>query len=443
MADNSLLLGGRMPMRQGRADIPTLLRGLGAAATGQVPQFRQQMQAEETQRMQNVMGGLQLEEALTKSAAQDALKIQQLATTGNLREAMDILGDRAQLERQLGVDTSSTMRLAENLNSGGFEAIMPQIDSTVDMAVRIGLIEPFGGEVPSTFRSLQLQAEAAGLTPGTPDYQEFMSYRGFEGRMGAAKTINYKDGTFVTKPRVGPPEVYDRTGRLITDPTEKQRVLDAAIASGIVYESDVAAGVERARGEEQRAQTIITEGQAAADSTGVLRRAIELLDLVDTGGFAKYGLAARRIFGIEGADEGELSSNLGKAVLSQLRSTFGAAFTAREGESLKEIEAGFGFNTETNKRLLNNALAIANRAAQRAIRRAEAREDFETSSEIEAALDFDISNFLQEIESQAEGGNGTQIPIVSTQAEYDQLNVGDQYRELDETTGEYNIYRKR
>jgi hypothetical protein len=58
-------------------------------------------------------------------------------------------------------------------------------------------------------------------------------------------------------------------------------------------------------------------------------------------------------------------------------------------------------------------------------------------------LDFDISNFLQEIESQAEGGNGTQIPIVSTQAEYDQLNVGDQYRELDETTGEYNIYRKR
>ena len=101
MADNSSLLGGRMPMQQRRTDIPTLLRGLGAAATGQVPQFQQQMRAEEQQRMQNVMGGLQLEDALTKSAAQDALKIQQLAKTGDTRQAMDILGDRVQLLQQI------------------------------------------------------------------------------------------------------------------------------------------------------------------------------------------------------------------------------------------------------------------------------------------------------------------------------------------------------
>lgn len=443
MADNSLLLGGRMPSQQRRPDIPTLLRGLGAAATGQVPQFRQQMQAEETERMRNVMGGLQLEDALTKSAAQDALRIQQLAQTGDLRQAMDILGDRVQLEQQLGVDPSSTMRLADDLMSGGFDAILPQINSTVDMSVRMGIIEPFGGQVPSTFRSLQLQAEAAGLVPGTPQYEEFMKFGGGDATLGGRGLQRFANGTAIQYMPDGGVRVIHPVKGLITDPVEKQTEIDLAFDSGSIEAGATAAAQARAKGEEERAQTIITEGLAAADSTGVLRRAIELLDLVDTGGFAKYGLAARRIFGIEGADEGELSSNLGKAVLSQLRSTFGAAFTAREGESLKEIEAGFGFNTETNKRLLNNALAIANRAAQRAIRRAETREDFETSSEIEAALDFDISNFLQEIESQAEGGNGTQIPIVSTQAQYDQLNVGDQYRELDETTGEYNIYRKR
>ena len=443
MADNSLLLGGRMPMQQRRTDIPTLLRGLGAAATGQVPQFRQQMQAEQTQRMQNVIGGLQLEDALTKSAAQDALRIQQLAKTGDTRQAMDILGDRVQLLQQIGADPTSTMRLADSLMSGGFDAILPQIDSTVEMGVRTGMIEPFGGQVPSTFRSLQLQAEAAGLTPGTDQYRDFMRFGGGDAMLGGRGLQRFADGTAIQYMPDGSSRVIHPVRGVIDDPEEAERLREAAFKSGSVEAGQIAGAQARARGEEDRAQTIITEGLAAADSTGVLRRAIELLDLVDTGGFAKYGLAARRIFGIEGADEGELSSNLGKAVLSQLRSTFGAAFTAREGESLKEIEAGFGFNTETNKRLLNNALAIANRAAQRAIRRAETREDFETSSEIEAALDFDISNFLQEIEGQAEGGNGTQIPIVSTQAEYDQLNVGDQYRELDETTGQYNIYRKR
>ena len=207
MANGSSLLTGRMPAIGGTDPIPTLLRGLGAAATGQVPQFRQQMQAEQTARMTNAVNNLQLEEALTKSAAQDALQIQQLAKTGDLRQAMDILGDRAQLEKQLGVDPRSTMRLADSLMSGGFDAILPQINSTVEMGVRIGLIEPFGGEVPASFRSLQMQAQAAGLTPGTPDYQEFMQFGGFEGRLGAAKTINYKDGTFVTKPRVGPQKV--------------------------------------------------------------------------------------------------------------------------------------------------------------------------------------------------------------------------------------------
>jgi hypothetical protein len=409
MADNSLLLGGRMPMQQRRTDIPTLLRGLGAAATGQVPQFRQQMQAEETERMRNVMGGLQLEEALTKSAAQDALRIQQLAKTGDTRQAMDILGDRMQLEQQLGVNTLSTMRLAESLNSGGFEAIMPQIDSTVDMAVRIGLIEPFGGEVPSTFRSLQLQAEAAGLTPGTPDYQEFMSYRGFEGRMGAAKTINYKDGTFVTKPRVGPPEVYDPTGRLITDAAEKQRVLDAAIQSGIVYESDVATGVERARGAVESARALIDRAVPAAESTAVLKRSLDLLDRVDTGTFPAIKLAATDFFGVTGADVGELSQNLSRAVLSQLRETFGAAFTENEGRRLENISARFTQNNEVNRNLLRQALAIAENTARRGIERAREEGDEATAQDIEDLLAFDLSAAMSSVQQPAGQPTGPQV----------------------------------
>ena len=409
MADNSLLLGGRMPMQQRRPDIPTLLRGLGAAATGQVPQFRQQMQAEETERMRNVMGGLQLEEALTKSAAQDALRIQQLAKTGDLRQAMDILGDRVQLEQQLGVDPSSTMRLADNLMSGGFDAILPQINSTVDMSVRMGIIEPFGGEVPASFRALQMQAEAAGLVPGTPEYKEFMSYGGFAGRLGAAKTINYRNGTFVTKPRVGPPEVYDRTGRLITDPAEKERVLEAADKSGIIYESDVATAIAQARGAAETARELIDRAVPAAESTAVLKRSLDLLDRVDTGTFPAIKLAATNFFGVTGADVGELSQNLSRAVLSQLRETFGAAFTEREGARLESISARFTQNNEVNRNLLRQALAIAENTARRGIERARDEGDEATAQDIEDLLAFDLSAAMSSVQQPEGQPTGPQV----------------------------------
>lgn len=44
-----------------------------------------------------------------------------------------------------------------------------------------------GGGAPSTFRALDMQAQAAGLTPGTPEYNDFMATRG-AGLQAGAKT---------------------------------------------------------------------------------------------------------------------------------------------------------------------------------------------------------------------------------------------------------------
>ena len=141
MADNSSLLGGRMPMQQRRTDVPTLLRGLGAAATGQVPQFRQQMRAEEQYQRQSAMQDFQMQDILAKSAAQDALAIQGFAATGNLQAAAEMLGDRANLLTNMGSDSSAALRLQEQLMSGGFEAVLPQINATVQNAKMLGLIK--------------------------------------------------------------------------------------------------------------------------------------------------------------------------------------------------------------------------------------------------------------------------------------------------------------
>jgi hypothetical protein len=152
----------------------------------------------------------------------------------------------------------------------------------------------------------------------------------------------------------------------------------------------VAGGTATGKGNAERNQTFINEGLAAADSLPVLNRAIDLLDSVPTGGIEAAKLAATNLLGVTGADEAELSANMGKAVLSQLRSTFGAAFTEREGARLQAIEAGFGKSTEGNKRLLQQAKKLVERAARRGMNAAKDAGDSFSYSEIEGSINMKL-----------------------------------------------------
>lgn len=161
-------------------------------------------------------------------------------------------------------------------------------------------------------------------------------------------------------------------------------------------QADVTAAGERKRetikqsGLAGRQQDVISKGLTSADALPNVNRGLDLLNSVETGGFDAAALKAKRLFGIESADEAELSNRMGKAVLSQLRQTFGAAFTAQEGKQLQDIEAGFGKSTEGNKRLLEQAKRILSRAAKRGIRAARKAGDEETAREIEDAMNFRI-----------------------------------------------------
>jgi len=139
MADNSSLLGGRMPTRQGGIGLSTVLRGLGAAATGQVPQFRQQMLAEEQYRRQSGLQDMQMQETLAKSAAQDALRVRNLIQAGNINQAIELLEDRAQLENRIGAPSNATQNLIQMLTNDPM-SVMPSLDSTISSAVSLGLI---------------------------------------------------------------------------------------------------------------------------------------------------------------------------------------------------------------------------------------------------------------------------------------------------------------
>lgn len=161
-----------------------------------------------------------------------------------------------------------------------------------------------------------------------------------------------------------------------------------------------------AKGSEDRAQAAIDAGLSASYQLPTLRRSIELLNEVETGGFDRAALRVKQAFGVEGGDEGELSANLGKAVLGQLRETFGAAFTEKEGERLERIEASFGRSPETNKRLLKNTIELAERKVEQAIKRAEERGDLETVDELKSNMSYMLSaNTKQDKPAQAEQTN--------------------------------------
>lgn len=204
------------------------------------------------------------------------------------------------------------------------------------------------------------------------------------------------------------PEGNIVTGKEAAKTIMKAREFGVQLARDITYsreegkwkgQEDIRAGVEEevtrkkemAKGEEKRAQTLIERGSLAAEGMAGLKRGIELLDQVKTGGPRAVALRVKQLFGIETADEGELSNQLSKAVLGQLRETFGAAFTEREGARLERIEASFTKSPEANRRLLEQALAIAERNAKRAIKAAEERGDMETVEDIKSLLEFSLS----------------------------------------------------
>lgn len=166
----------------------------------------------------------------------------------------------------------------------------------------------------------------------------------------------------------------------------------------------------------------ISDGLAAADALAITRRGLDLLKDTSTGGVNALALWASNRLGITGADQGELSANLGKAVLSQLRATFGAQFTEREGARLAEIEAGFGKSTAANRRLLEQAAQIMDRTARRGIQAAEKAGDEFAAKEIRDALDFR----LDYSDDKAQPSRGAPKRVTSD-AEYNALPSGTEF----------------
>jgi len=168
--------------------------------------------------------------------------------------------------------------------------------------------------------------------------------------------------------------------------------------AGLIAEAELAPDIERDKtiaketgaGNIKRSQDYVDRGVTAAEGVPNIRRALTLMNDIQTGGVDKVAIRAKQLFGIEGADEGELSYNMGKAVLSQLKDTFGSAFTVAEGERLEKLEAGLGRSPETNKRILSQALQVMEAKAKRGAAAARELDDEFAAQDIEKYLSMEI-----------------------------------------------------
>ena len=382
-------------------DISRALMGLGAAFKNEVPQFQQRMQQEDLYKMK--MADMDMarqdadakrEEERKKTLFQDVATAKQYFDRGDFGSIADIARDRLEILTPMGVNTRDSqqmLQLADAARAGDPTAIKGLKDQ-LDTIYSVGnLYKVYGdGQTPSTVQTLKFRAQQAGLVEGTPEYQEFMRSGGGGSMEGSSGITKYKNGVAVQYLGAGRTRVLDPIKGEITDPTEKQSVIEEAIASGPAEAGAIATATETAKGNVQRGQEVIESGRSAAQAIPQIKASLVLLDRIATGGVAGLGLRIRRALGGESADEGELAYNLRKQVLQQLKPTFGAAFTAREGDLLREIEASESRSTEANVRLLSNLLDALQLDAEIGRSRALGMEDTPTVREIDSYLNAQL-----------------------------------------------------
>jgi hypothetical protein len=175
-------------------------------------------------------------------------------------------------------------------------------------------------DMPTGYRELQLRAEAAGLVPGTPEFQEFMLTGGSgigEGRPAAFEALHQQ-----------------------------------ALAAGLVEGSPEYKNFMLTKGAGEAAAAR-AEGAALGEDTALLNSmesklpglekvVEELTALSDSATYTMGGQAVNWVgkqLGLEPREEAiartEYIAKVDNQVLPMLRDTFGAAFTVAEGETLR------------------------------------------------------------------------------------------------------------
>ena len=363
--------------------IGDMLGGIGAAFGGTAQQYAQGLRQREQGITEQKRAELQ---ARQQAMYQDAGAAFQLLQQGDLDGIISLADDRLELLQTFpDADPSDTMRIrdlaiaARQGDPIATRNLATELTSATSAGYAMGILQRPEELTPE---GVVVGGNLVDKRTGNIIYQAPVADEGFESSPGITR---YRNGVAVQYSRTGQRQVIDELGNIVTGEAARDAI-QRGVESGVTEQGNIAAATAGGRAMSERAQAIITAGVDALPQFRTLTTAIGLLGDVKTGGFEAAATRARSLFGVESGDEGELSNLLAISVLQNLKPIFGSAFTAAEGERLERISASIGRSTETNMRLLGEALQIARTAAEKALDRAQEAGDFSTVREIETAL---------------------------------------------------------
>jgi hypothetical protein len=305
-----------------------------------------------------------------------------------IQSAEGLLQNRLDKLREQGIDSTETFQMLQQIRSGDVDSALRDASIVVDFANELGLTGSMN-QMPAALRTFNSMTE--GLS---------------EDERERARLIQLG-----LEPRAG----MSANERIAQDPDLMRAVLG--------FTADKAGATESGKDIEARRTQRINWGYDAAKGLPTAKRALELLQKVKTGGVDAIDIRTRQKLGAESADQGELANLLGKAVLSQLKATFGAQFTEKEGRLLMDIEAGINKGEGTNIRLLNQLVKRGQVYAKRAIEDATSGDnpDYRTAAAIQELLELDLGEGDDWL---GLGGQDNGTPVVRSQADFDALPSG-------------------
>lgn len=355
--------------------IGRMLSGFGAGVAGRGPEYIASLAAQDKA----------LSDERKQAMLEDAFSIQQNLQANNPQKAADILRSRIATLFKVGGDTSHSEGLLGMIEEGRLDEALADVTPVVNLGVSQGKLKApaaptrkvvggqlvtIGADGTATATDIQGYKPDPSAENKTSSMKDFTTFKKLE-------AIAKKSGL---KADIDAAEQFGRQSRFLR--LDEESLSDLKVSQ---YEKQ-----QIAKATVARKQGFIDSGVSAADSSINIRRSLDLLKTVKTGGFDGMAMKARQLFGIEGADELELSSNMGMSILAQLKPLFGGAFTAGEGKRLEGLSAKFGSSVEGNKRLLNQIYKITDRAARRGLAAAINLGDDFTAREIRNSLKYQM-----------------------------------------------------
>ena len=333
---------GYKPMTEGQAiaaETMSLL-GKGPQPTAKGPQMMQE------QKPQGLLGSLGIQKRDEAAGGETAQRFYNRDsfkdTAAVLAQGFGRMGIMGMEEIADGIakqrtENKARNKTAEYLRKAGRGDLADMVDQGL-IGGKDAATAMMGGGTPAAFQALEYQAEAAGLTKGTPEYKQFMlagggapaTYRALEMQAEAA---GFEKGTPEFK------EFMATRGAGLQAGAKQTATNLAQTETGGEAARVVAAGTAQGKQDVEKA----SELSEMERNLGSLRVTIDQLSaLSDQATYTALGRASnevRKQLGLEPSEgavaRAEYIAVVDNQILPLLKQTFGAAFTAKEGDTLR------------------------------------------------------------------------------------------------------------